>query len=247
MHASHTDHLRVALWVIALSAFTLLSNYSGLDIALSQLVFDESSNAFPLRENGVLSILLHDGMKRLITALWLGLLVLTGIVWLKQSREPGADRSTFRLLAYIVLAAGLSAVLTSVLKSLSHHSCPWDLTLFGGAAQFYPLLGRMPMLADGSPAGGPGKCFPSGHASTGWMWLCVLFAAHKAPVGSWMKKGQRYLTAGVISLGSLVSAVQISRGAHFLSHTLATIVICLLIAWGLDAVLLSLPGEMYSE
>ena len=61
------------------------------------------------------------------------------------------------------LLMGLGALVVGALKSMSHHSCPWDLVEYGGKAVSYPLFSAIP--ADS----GPGRCFPGGHASSGFM------------------------------------------------------------------------------
>ena len=52
-------------------------------------------------------------------------------------------------------------LLVNALKHSSQTSCPWDLAAFGGLADLSLALGLGPR------DGGPGHCFPAGHASAG--------------------------------------------------------------------------------
>ncbi len=74
----------------------------------------------------------------------------------------GAYKRNARLVTAAILM-GLGALVVGVLKSISHHSCPWDLVEYGGRSVSYPLFSAVP--ADS----GPGRCFPGGHASSGFM------------------------------------------------------------------------------
>ena len=69
--------------------------------------------------------------------------------------------------------------------------------------------------------GGPGRCFPSGHASTAFSFLAGWFALRRdAP------RAARIWLAATIFLGLVFSGVQVMRGAHYLSHCLWTGWIC---------------------
>jgi membrane-associated PAP2 superfamily phosphatase len=57
---------------------------------------------------------------------------------------------------------GLGALVVGALKSISHHSCPWDLVEYGGKAVSYPCSARPGRQRSG-------RCFPGGHASSGFM------------------------------------------------------------------------------
>ncbi|GLR27549.1 phosphatase PAP2 family protein [Limnobacter litoralis] len=168
---------------------------------ISDFFYDAASHQFPLKNNPLFAVALHSGLKYFSVCLWLGLLAFT----LVKRQKPGHSQ---RL--YLLVTALLAALLVSVFKSLSTHSCPWDLQDFGGP--FTDLTG-------------PGRCFPSGHASVGFMWIAWLFAPLALPgVKRWQ------IVLFVVSIGALACFVQIARGAHFLSHVLATAWVCWAVA-----------------
>jgi len=113
-------------------------------------------------------------------------------------------------------------VVVVVLKGISRTSCPWDLEVFGGAARY------LSHWAWGQLDGGPGGCFPAGHASTGFAFVAAHFwlkPTHPSLARRWMWVA--------LATGALLGISQQMRGAHFMSHTLWTVWLC----WSLGAVL----------
>jgi hypothetical protein len=69
--------------------------------------------------------------------------------------------------------------------------------------------------------GGPGHCFPSGHAVAAFAFLPLYF--------QWRSERPRVavaLLAWVLGLGLLFGWAQLARGAHFPSHTLWSAWLC---------------------
>lgn len=125
-------------------------------------------------------------------------------------------------LLYLVLAVALGTGMVSLLKSLTHMDCPWDLTRYGGLREYVGLF--TPRPAD-MPRG---MCFPAGHASAGYAWVSLyFFALMVRPAWRW-----RGLAVGLLA-GAVFGFAQQLRGAHFLSHDLWTLVTCWTVALGL--------------
>jgi membrane-associated PAP2 superfamily phosphatase len=173
---------------------------SALDFRLSALAYSPEAHDFPLRGAWVTAVLGHSGLKHL------GVLLLTSLVVVAI-----ASRAWRREALHAALGALLAAALATHLRSISAHSCPWDLVQFGGSAQWFPIFGALP--ADP----GPGRCLPSGHASSGFALMSLYFA---------LRDGHpRLARAGLglaVALGLVATAVQVARGAHFASHGLWT-------------------------
>jgi len=184
-----------ALVVLAV-LFTWLSRDETLDRAISGFWYDAATHHFPLQHNALLDLLNHRLAKYFTIAL-AAVTLLYGV---------------FRRNARLVTAAllmGLGTLVVGVLKSASHHSCPWDLVEYGGKAMSYPLFGSTP--ADS----GPGRCFPGGHASSGFMVMGLFFAFwRERPRLAWA-----CVVAGAV-IGLAMGYGQVMRGAHFFSHNL---------------------------
>ena len=131
-------------------------------------------------------------------------------------------------LTYLAAASLTSALLVSLLKQASAHTCPWDLALFGGRYDFYPLLGKLP--ADP----GPGRCVPSGQASAGFMWFAAIYAVRRLPTELADRLRPGAVACAVVAFGVAVSAAQVVRGAHFVSHVLLSAAVCWAVAWLFD-------------
>lgn len=213
----HKSSFSLAGVSIAALAAILLWDASGLDLALSRLAGGPAG--FSLRDNWWMTQVLHTGAKALA---WLLLVAMSLFVtWpiggvLRQL--PMARR------AQIAVSVLIGAGLITLLKSASHTSCPWDLKEFGGIATLASHWAGW-VASDG----GAGRCFPSGHASSGFAFLGSYFALrHHAP------RLARICLAGALMAGFALGLVQQLRGAHFMSHTLWTGWLCWITAWAID-------------
>ena len=92
--------------------------------------------------------------------------------------------------------------------------CPWDLAEFGGSETFTPLLSAR------APTEHPGKCWPGGHASSGFIFFALYFVLRD-------RRPHQAKAALVfaLALGSLFSIGRVMQGAHFLSHNLWTLLL----------------------
>ncbi|HHA1727663.1 TPA: phosphatase PAP2 family protein [Enterobacter cloacae] len=185
------------LVLIALAVvFTWLSRGETLDKWITGFWYDAATHRFPLQKNPLLDLLNHRLAKYIAIAMAVGALFYGA--WKRNAR-----------LVTAALLMGLGTLVVGVLKSLSHHSCPWDLVEYGGKAVSYPLFSSAP--ADS----GPGRCFPGGHASSGFMVMGLFFAFwRERPRLAW-----GFVAFGVV-LGLAMGFGQVMRGAHFFSHNL---------------------------
>jgi membrane-associated PAP2 superfamily phosphatase len=213
---TESRHRMEAAWLTAaLLALVLAWDASGLDLPLARLA--GSAHGFPLREHWLLSGVLHDGARRLA---WVLALVLCLGVWWPVgplARLAARERAQFAVCTL------LAALAVSLLKVGSQTSCPWDLAEFGGLASHVSHWTFQ-------PDGGPGRCFPAGHAAAGFSFAGGYFAFRThAP------RLARLWLAGAAASGLLLGLAQQWRGAHLMSHTLWSAAMCWGIAWAVDA------------
>lgn len=109
------------------------------------------------------------------------------------------------------LLMAVAALSVTLLKQSSPYSCPWDLVEWGGAA--------VPP--------GPGRCLPAGHPVSGFMLFGLYFALRPE-----RPRAARAALLAAWVVGLAAGAVQVARGAHFVSHVLWT-------AWAAWAVTLA--------
>ena len=113
----------------------------------------------------------------------------------------GARKRNARLVTAALLM-GLGTLVVGVLKSLSHHSCPWDLVEYGGKAVL-PLFSSAP--ADSGPPLLPRRPCVQRLYGDGSV-LCLLARASASRPS--------FVAFGVV-LGLAMGFGQVMRGAHF--------------------------------
>ncbi|WP_374323886.1 phosphatase PAP2 family protein [Azonexus sp.] len=208
-----------ALWLalpLAAMGLLLAIDPAPLDFWISRHFYVPGSG-FVARDNYWLETVLHDRAKTVVIVFVLAL----GVA-LAASARLTALRSWRGPLAYALLAITLSTAVVPPLKVVSAVQCPWDLSHFGGGETFSPLLAARP------PTEHPGRCWPAGHASSGFSLIALFFALRDR-----RPRLARGLLAGALAFGSLLAAGRMMQGAHFLSHNLWTLLldwsICLLV------------------
>jgi membrane-associated PAP2 superfamily phosphatase len=182
----------------------IIFEYFQFDIPIAKFWFELEGGLtqWSLRHSWVLDNVLHVGGRHLvilISAIVLGSMVLS--FW-KSSLQP------FKKSLVLLFLSVLSTVLLVRLgKDLSHVSCPWDLSMFGGSHDYLPTFAKLPIGSEF------GVCFPGGHSSGGYAWVALYYFGYQhCPKQRW--KG---LMFGLV-LGGIFSLSQQLRGAHFFSH-----------------------------
>ncbi|NIC40036.1 phosphatase PAP2 family protein [Aquabacterium sp. A08] len=208
-----------ATW--ALLAAVLVWDASGLDRwVVGGLA---GAQGFPLRHHWLLEAVLHDAARHLATLAWVALVAM--VVW-----PLGAMRQLDRW-QRVEVATGTALALAAVnlVKRHSLTSCPWDLQAFGGAASY------VSHWAWGLADGGPGHCFPGGHASAALAFLALALPWLASSDALGQRRGRGVLGA-VLALGLLLGATQTLRGAHYPSHTAWAALVCWAVALANHAV-----------
>lgn len=203
--------------VLTLLALALLMTWDALggDLPLARLA--GTPMGFPWRDNPFLVHVMHEGAKNLSWLLLVGLFA--AIRWPVGvlRRLPTAARVQ---LALSVLASVLAV---SLLKHASDTSCPWDLKEFGGVAR------HVSHWAWGLRDGGPGGCFPAGHASAAFAFIGGYFVLrHVAP-----RAALAWLGTALVA-GLVLGVAQQLRGAHYMSHTLWTAWVCWTVGFAIE-------------
>lgn len=195
-------------------AIALLQGAGG-DLWLADHLYALEGGHWALQHAWVTEELVHQWGKRLDIVAWL-LLACTRIV---IARDPG-NRAWWRPLDYLLVASLAGPLAVSWLKSWTAVDCPWDLARYGGTHPYLELL-------QARPSGDrPGQCFPSGHASAGYGWLTLFFG-----LGAVDRRWGRIGLGIALGLGLVFGFGQQLRGAHFLSHDVASAAVCWVMAW----------------
>lgn len=202
--------LLVAAWLAAQS----------LDQPWASWLFHQQGDAWSMKGSLLLETVLHRGGRLVSQLAWAAVLAATLWHW----RMPAAKRWT-RPAARLLLAVLLSTACVAVLKATTHMDCPWDLAGFGGQRPLVPLFAHRP-----AELGTPG-CFPAAHAASGYAWVAsYFFFLHAAP------RWRHLALAGGLLAGAVFGLAQQLRGAHFLSHDIASLGVCWTVACGVDRI-----------
>lgn len=194
----------LAITLLCLAAL-LAWEFSGLDLAASRHY--GTIHGFAWRDAWLTHALLHDGGRALG---WCVLAAMVGhAAW--RTDDPALRRQHGHWIGITLLCL----LLVPTIKRLTTTSCPWDLAEFGGVAAYVPPW-RLGVLD-----GGPGHCFPSGHAVVAFAFLTLYF--------DWRglrPRLARWCLLAVCVAGVLYGWAQLARGAHYVSHTLWSAWLC---------------------
>ena len=150
--------------------------------------------------------LLHTGGRYLVRGVAAGALILWCLSFAVTALRPWR-----RAAGFVGLSMLLSTGIVGALKAITNVDCPWDLAGFGGTHPYVALFADRP---DALPRA---KCFPGAHSSSGFALVCFYFVLRDRSrrVAYWM-------LLAAIAVGIAFSIGQEARGAHFLSHDLAS-------------------------
>jgi membrane-associated PAP2 superfamily phosphatase len=211
---------------LALAATFAAAELTGLDLAVQDLFYEATRGAWRVSSSAPLPRLVFYRLPKLALAL-LGLGALALAVWRRPARQrPGVLARLprrhalflFTTLAAVPLTVGLGKQVTGIY-------CPAEIERYGGTVPYYGLFEPVdPEVA----AAGRGRCFPAAHASGGFALFAVAFVGRRRPCRA----------AWGLGAGWVMGLYQMARGAHYLSHTLVS----MLIAWGLTLLLVRAFG-----
>jgi membrane-associated PAP2 superfamily phosphatase len=211
------------LWAAIIAGLLLLAwDASGLDLRVISAW--GSPHGFAWHDQWFARDVLHQGGRLLA-----GVVLCVWFATLLRNPRWAPPRSASALW-FSVTAASLLAV--PALKAVSTTSCPSELQMFGGVARY------VSHWSFGVSDGGPGHCFPSGHATAGFAFVSLYFLFRR-----WRPPAAPWVLLAVCGIGLLFGWAQMVRGAHYPSHTLWSAWLCWTLCAIVDAV--SRRGELY--
>ncbi len=200
--------------LLLLAGVTALFEFTQLDLALQDPFYDLATRRWLVdAKEPVGRAIFYNGPKALVFVFGLGALALAA--------GPARWRDRFALnrrgLWLAVLVIATVPALAGLGKNLTNVFCPSEIRRYGGDVAYARLCEPFP--ADDLPAR-RGGCFPAGHASGGFA-LMGLLAVRST------RRWRHGAIALGLGLGCWMAFYQQLKGAHYLSHTLTT----MLVAW----------------
>ncbi|GHS81535.1 phosphatidic acid phosphatase [Pseudomonas sp. PAGU 2196] len=200
-----------------------------LDRWISNLLIDPATGQFPLLHNQWFEKVTHKWPRVLPN--WTGELAVIGSLlsfawprlanhpqwgltrWLETARIAPVLRFTThhrRDLLFVVVAFALCTTVIHYLKSHTSVYCPVETTLYGGQQARVEWFEHFSWL----DKAGDGRCWPGGHASSGFTLLALYFVALRH---RWMHA--RKLLVAILLLGFVYGTTRVLQGWHYMSHT----------------------------
>jgi membrane-associated PAP2 superfamily phosphatase len=204
--------LPVSLYI----AFIIPIIWWDIDWHLANYWYQLEGEQWALRYSWLTQKIVHDGGHDLAVGLYIIVLLL--YLFSFKSRLLAKYKGG---LAYLSLSLPLATLTVSLFKRLTTVDCPWSVIDFGGQHQYQSWFTSL-----WSPIAEAGHCFPSGHASSAYMFFGVyFFSRHYWP------KQSALILAFIVSMGLIFGFDQQIRGAHYLSHDISSAFICWLVCW----------------
>lgn len=205
---ARTLWLAWGLLAVTLAVFEL----TNLDLDLQDRFYSQEKQRWVVDEKEPVGrAVFYNGPKALV---WL-----FGLTTLTLAAGPARWREKFGLnrrgLWLGVLVIATVPALAGLGKKYTNIFCPSEIRRYGGDVAYAKLCEPHP--ADDRP-GRRGGCFPAGHASGGFA-LLGLFAVRAS------RRWRRGVVALALGLGWWMGGYQMLKGAHYLSHTLTTMIV----------------------
>lgn len=214
LHSDKSKFIKhhLVLPLIALTLPFLYFMFLGGDSFVATKIYALQGGEWALNDHWVTNNLIHKGGKYLSTLTVVAAIILYMYLLVSSNDQYIKWRKPF---VYLILASLTSVTLVSLLKIITNMDCPWNLIQFGGDRPFVGLIEMRPREMEN------GKCFPAGHASSGYAWVSLYFFFRMTiPKYRWLG-----LSCGLFT-GLIFGISQQLRGAHFVSHDIATLSVC---------------------
>jgi membrane-associated PAP2 superfamily phosphatase len=210
------------LWpaLLLLAGALALFEFTGLDLALQDQFYDFVHQRWLVDANDAMGrLVFYNGPKAII--------ILLAISGLTLALGPHGWRDKMRFARRDVWVALLTLVTVPALagfgKNTTNTFCPSEIRRYGGDVAYVKLCSPYP--ADDTPDR-KGHCFPGGHASGGFALLGLM----------WLRRTRTWKYGGLalgLGVGWWMGGYQMLKGAHYLSHTVTTMLLAwiVLLAW----------------
>lgn len=208
------------LWITLglLAAVMMLFELTDLDLTLQDNFYNFEMRRWVVDEKAPLGrLIFYNGPKALVWGFALTTLALAA----GPARWREKLRVNRRGLWLGVLVIATVPALAGLGKKYTNVFCPSEIRRYGGDVAYAKLCEPYP---DDDRPPRRGGCFPAGHASGGFALMGLLAV-----------RGTRRWRNGILALGLgfgwWMGGYQMLKGAHYLSHTLTTMLVAWLVVW----------------
>jgi membrane-associated PAP2 superfamily phosphatase len=215
----------IVMAVLAL-AFTLyLFEITNLDLILQDRFYTGHESGWTVDSKAPIPrMIFYTGPKSCLILIGFGLL---GFILASFMKSFTGLQKYRRGLCFILLTALMVPAVVALIKETSNVFCPYELQRYGDQMPYYHLFEN-----HSDTISRQGRGFPAGHASGGFGLLGIGFI--------WRSTGGRVMGFSIpFILGWIMGLYQMLRGAHFLSHTIVTMEIAVILTMSFYGVIFS--------
>jgi len=200
----------VVVPLLCFAVLAILFESSRIDVWIADAIYRSEGDAWSLRRDPLFRDALHGAASRIVDIAYALLALSCAASFFVERLRP--YRRTF---VYLVAAVAASTLAVAFLKNVTRVPCPWSIDRYGGELPYLETWRAVVTRASS------GRCFPSGHAGSGFAWIALYFVCRRhAPQWRWIALG------GALAVGTTFGIAQQLRGAHFVSHDVWALAIC---------------------
>jgi len=197
----------------------ILIDKTNIDFTIQNLLFDSEHQKWLVDKNEPVAKFFFYNLPKFL----LGLTIISSLVMLilnYKNKLPSSFKKYQRQIFIFFLGITIIPLVAGNIKKFTNIYCPNQLAIYDGKYPYTKILEPYPV--DFKPLK-VGKCFPAGHAVTGFCFM-ILFFVFKSR--AWKSAG---LFFGMV-LGWVLGSYQMFKGAHFFGDTLVGMLCCFLAA-----------------
>ncbi|HWA28033.1 MAG TPA: phosphatase PAP2 family protein [Lacunisphaera sp.] len=210
------------LWpaVLALALALGVFEFTGLDLWLQDRCYNFPQQHWRVDARNALGrLVFYNGPKAVIILVAVAVLVLALAPARWRARLQFARRDLWVALLTLVAVPALAGLG----KSTTNVFCPSEIRRYGGEVPYVKLCSPYP---ENDRPLARGHCFPAGHASGGFALLGLM----------WLRRTRGWKLGGLalgLGTGWWMGGYQMLKGAHYLSHTVVTMLLAwiIMLAW----------------
>lgn len=198
--------------------FLWLFQISNIDIKFQNLFFDQQSKSWIIDRNEPIKKFFFYQFPKIILAI---LIIYSLLLFILNKNKHQSRFYKYRhQLLLIFIGLSLIPLIVGNIKKFTNIYCPNQLAIFNGDKPYVKIFDHYPKdFIQIKKA----QCFPAGHAVTGFALYILIFVVNQL---SWKIF---YFSIATFS-GWILGFYQILKGAHFISDTLITMLLSLLLA-----------------
>lgn len=210
--------LIIILNAVFLILILWLANATNIDITVENNFFDFDKKLWLIDRDEPIKKFIFYNFPKYIFGAAIFLSIIFAVLGFKKKTQFFFNNRHKFLLAFLGLT--LIPLIAGNIKKFTNIYCPSQLEIYDGDHAYVKIFQPNKVLENNVKKG---KCFPAGHAVTGFAWIILFFVFEK--------KSRKYLSlAGSMALGWVLGFYQMMKGAHFVSDTFCAMLICFILA-----------------